>query len=136
MRKTIYCSTASLDTEGNRSTELASSLFLDDIRKEIDKGNLVGVVYMDLSKAFDTVAHSILLEKMTAYGINSMELEWFTSYLFQRKQQVVLNIVRSETHYVKCGVPQRSILGPLLFLIFFNDFSEILTNAKTILMIL
>ena len=87
---------------------------------------------MDLSKAFDTVAHSILLEKMTAYGINGMELEWFTSYLFQRKQQVVLNNVRSETHYVKCGVPQGSILGPLLFFIFFNDFSEILTNAKTI----
>ena len=48
---------------------------------------------MDLSKAFDTVSHSILLEKMTAYGINGMELEWFTSYLFQRKQQVVLNNV-------------------------------------------
>ena len=54
-----------------RSTELVSSLFLDDIRKEVDKGNLVGVVYMD-SKALDTVAHSILLEKMTAYGINGM----------------------------------------------------------------
>lgn len=80
---------------------------------------------MDLSKAFDNIAHGTLLEKLTTYGINNNELGWFTSYLFNRSQQVVLDNVKSEVEHVHCGVPQGSILGPLLFLVFFNDFPEV-----------
>ena len=115
-----------------RSTELAASILLDDIRKEVDQGQLVGVIYLDLSKAFDTIAHSILLEKLTAYGINDCELAWLTSYLFHRSQQVVLDNIRSESQQVNCGVPQGSILGPLFFLIFFNDFPDALLRARVI----
>ena len=79
-----------------RSTDLAATLLLDSFRKEVDKGNLAGVVFMDLSKAFDTIAHSTLLGKLTTYGINNKELDWFTSYLFNRTQQVVLDNVTSE----------------------------------------
>ena len=68
-----------------RSTDLAATLFLDNFRKEVDKGNLVGVVFMDLSKVFDTIAHSTLLGKLTTYEINNKELDWFTSYLFNRQ---------------------------------------------------
>ena len=115
-----------------RSTDLAATLLLDNFRKEVDKGNLVGVVFMDLSKAFDTIAHSTLLGKLTTYGINNKELDWFTSYLFNRTQQVVLDNVKSEIQHVHCGVPQGSILGPLLFLVFFNDFPDVLLRADII----
>ena len=115
-----------------RSTDLATTLLLDDIRREVDKGKLVGVMFMDLSKAFDTISHATLLEKLKAYGINDGELYWFTTYLFNRTQQVVLDNVKSKIEHVNCGVPQGSILGPLLFLVFFNDFPEVLIRARTI----
>ncbi|XP_057308058.1 uncharacterized protein LOC130645947 [Hydractinia symbiolongicarpus] len=89
-----------------RTTGLAVTLFLDYVRKEVDKGNLMGVVFMDLSKAFDTIAHGTLLEKLTTYSINNNELKWFTSYLFNRSQQVVLDNVKSEVEQVHCSVPQ------------------------------
>ena len=71
-----------------RSTESAATLFVDDIRKEVDKGNLVGAVFMDLSKAFDTVGHATLIEKLHSYGVNDSEGSWFIDYLFNRTQVV------------------------------------------------
>lgn len=115
-----------------RSTDLAANLLLDDIRKEVDKKKYVAAVFMDLSKAFDTVGHSILIEKLSAYGIRGNELEWFSDYLFGRKQEVVVNNIKSDPQPVNCGVPQGSILGPLLFLIFFNDFDNVLLKASVI----
>ena len=69
-----------------RSTAIAAILFVDSIRTNIDKGKLVGAIFIDLTKAFDTVSHRALLFKLSAYGVKGIELEWFKNYLFSRKQ--------------------------------------------------
>ena len=107
-------------------------VIIDDIRKEVDKGNLVGAVFIDLSKAFDTLSHAVLLKKLEAYGIQGNELHWFTDYLFCRQQYVNLGASRSSNEPVFCGVPQGSILGPLLFLVFYNDMADQLVNARVL----
>ncbi|KAL9960121.1 hypothetical protein ACROYT_G033530 [Oculina patagonica] len=116
----------------NRSTELAVTLFTDLIRKEAGGGKATGAVFIDLTKAFDTISHSVLLEKLSCYGIQDNELNWFTDYLFLRKQLVQFKGVLSEPNPVFTGVPQGSILGPLLFLIYFNDVHQPLRYSKII----
>ena len=83
------------------------------------RGNLVGLVLLDLQKAFDTVDHDILLEKLGAMGVTS--ISWFRSYLTGRSQCVEVDGSRSSFEEITCGVPQGSILGPLLFLVYIND---------------
>ena len=112
------------------STELAVTLLVDKIRKEADKGNITGAIYIDLSKAFDTVNHSSLLDKLPCYGIKDFELLWFTDYLFLRKQIVEYDGVYSNTESMSVGVPQGSILGPLVFLILFNDVHKSLMHSQ------
>ena len=89
-------------------------------------------VFIDLSKAFDTVSHSCLLNKLPSYGIVNKELQWFTDYLFSRTQSVQFKGALSDANPIFTGVPQGSILGPLLFSIHFNDVHTPLQSTSII----
>jgi hypothetical protein len=103
------------------STELAVNELTDRILNQIDQNKLPFAVFMDLSKAFDTLDHTILLGKLRYYGVNGTALTWFSNYLSNRTQFVEINDVKSDVLKITTGVPQGSILGPILFLIYMND---------------
>jgi len=93
------------------------------LKKSVDNNMYTCGIFLDFAKAFDTVNHEILLNKLQQYGIRGVPLDWFTSYLENRKQYVELK-VKSNLQQIICGVPQGSSLGPLLFLIYINDISN------------
>ena len=88
---------------------------------DLDRGDVNAVVFLDLKKAFDTVDHDVLLAKLSLYGIRESAYDWFKSYLKNRIQKCVVNGSLSKVCSPGCGVPQGTILGPLLFLIYIND---------------
>ena len=94
---------------------------VDKITSAIDKKKYTVGIFLDLSKAFDTVNHDILFDKLSFYGIRGLPLDWLKNYLLNRFQYVDYNGSSSFYNTIKCGVPQGSILGPLLFLIYIND---------------
>ena len=94
----------------------------EEWRKYLDQNKVVGVLLMDLSKAFDCLPHDLLLAKLEAYGFELKTLNLFFSYLRKRRQYVNINGTISDILEIISGVPQGSILGPILFNIFMNDF--------------
>ena len=107
--------------------------FINDVSKAIDDGmNTVGI-FMDLSKAFDTIDHNILLAKLYHYGFRGVSQKWFENHITCRKQFVSYNSGKSGNEDIKCGVPQGSILGPPLFILYMNDICYTSKLLKTIL---
>ena len=105
----------------NLSTDFALLELSDKIAEAIDRKKFMIGIFVDLSKAFDTLNHNILLQKLISYGIRGSVNDWFRSYLEDREQFVLLNDVSSNKRKITTGVPQGSILGPLLFLVYIND---------------
>jgi hypothetical protein len=106
---------------------------IDRVSDELDKKNDCVGIFIDLSKAFDTLDHNILLRKLVLYGVRGIANEWFSSYLSNRHQFVEIDSVKSALLPVICGVPQGSILGPLLFILYVNDLANVSKLAKTIM---
>jgi ribonucleases P/MRP protein subunit RPP40 len=96
-----------------------------DWTKNVDKRKNIDVIYIDFSKAFDTVCHNKLLIKLRAYGIQGNLLGWIKSFLYNRSQKVKIDSAISNSNSVISGVPQGSVLGPLLFLIYINDLIDL-----------
>ena len=123
IKKLFYNSQYGFRTE--HSTEFAALEVIDRILIEMDENEIPINIYLDLSKAFDTLDHNILLYKLNHYGISGSSLKLIESYLTNREQYVEIDNTKSKTQKIKTGVPQGSILGPLLFLIYINDIAYI-----------
>ena len=109
------------------------TIFTDHIRKNMNDGKFTGCIFIDLSKAFDTLSYAQILENLSSTGVKGVENELVENYLFNRKQGVIYDRVASDPQYVLSGVPQGSILGPMLFLIANDGLSEVLIHCKIIM---
>ena len=115
----------------NMSTALAIIELVEEITTSIDEGKTTVGVFIDFKKAFDTVDHNILIKKLLHYGIRGLAKNWVCSYLENRRQYVCIHDSNSECLDVKCGVPQGSILGPALFILYVNDMCNVSKSLKS-----
>ncbi len=113
----------------NLSTTLAIIDIVERIRGTLDKGEKALGIYLNLQKAFDTVDHHILIQKLSHYGIRSKCLSWFSSYLSGRSQFVYVNNAQSECKSINIGVPHGSVLRPVIFLLYLNDIANFMINT-------
>ena len=128
----LYCD-SQYGFRENHSTEFASLELINRILLAMDKGEIPFSIFIDLSKAFDTLDHDILLFKLRYYGLENIALKLFHSYLSNRKQYIKLEDVVSKVSPISTGVPQGSILGPLLFLVYMNDIATCTSLFQTIM---
>jgi exonuclease III len=113
----------------NHSTQTSLHRVVDDWLEAMNEGQLVGACFLDISKCFDTIDHKFLLKKLDYYGIRNAELNWFQSYLTNRGQKVKCNGITSDSAGLEIGVPQGSVLGPFLFLIYANDLGNFIGSG-------
>ena len=117
----------------HHSTYMALIELYDKITESIEKEEYTIGIFIDLQKAFDSIDHSILLHKLQHYGIRGVALQWFTDYLKNRNQYVSLDDAKSRSQPVTFGVPQGSILGPILFILYINDMAQCIKKGHLIL---
>ena len=113
----------------NHSTVTCLHRAIDDFYEALNTKEMVGACFLDIFKYFDCVDHELLLFKLEKYGITENRLIWFKNYLSNRKQVVYSKGKLSDTRELSIGVPQGSVLAPILFLIFINDISECITEG-------
>ena len=117
----------------SHSSYMALMVMIDSLTNALENGDYVIGILLDFSKAFDTVNHKVLLDKLYHYGIRDNDLQWFQSYLTERQQFVTYNGDSSHKKTIKCGVPLGSTLGPLLFLVYINDLYHVCNKSIPIL---
>ena len=115
------------------STVHAALELTESISNSIDSKQHYAGVFIYLTKAFDTINHKLLVEKLSFYGVRGVANAWLENYLMNRKQYVVVDNQASSMQFIKCGVPQGSVLGPVLFLLFINDICNVSNLLKFVL---